>query len=93
MNRRKSSLLKKKPEQPKSNLCVPAFYLYKKESLPLVKTYLDEDNNPDAPRHLVPFLIKHKSVHAYMFEGKRYDIGTLDSYEKIKIEFNKKQQF
>jgi len=72
-----------KPNQPKSNYCVPAFYLYKKESLPLFKKYLKEGNNPDAPGHFIPYLITHRNVHAYLFEGKRYDIGTVDSYNKV----------
>jgi len=72
-----------KPSQPKSNYCVPAFYLYKKESLPLCKEYLKEGNNPDAPGHFIPYLITRRNVHAYLFEGKRYDIGTVDSYNKV----------
>jgi len=72
-----------KPSHPKSNYCVPAFYLYKKESLPLFKEYLKEDNNPDAPGHFIPYLITHRNVHAYLFEGKRYDIGTVDSYNMV----------
>ncbi|GAA0359010.1 hypothetical protein GCM10008932_09600 [Alkalibacterium iburiense] len=79
-----------KPDNPQSNYCVPAFYLYKKETLPLIKDYLEAGNNPDAPGHFVPYLIQHKPVHAYLFEGKRYDIGTLESYEQAKLEFSKK---
>lgn len=76
-----------KPEQPKSSYCVPAFYLYQKDTLPLFKQYLVEGNNPDAPGHFVPYLIEHKPVHAYLFEGKRYDIGTVESYEKVQQVF------
>lgn len=72
-----------KPAQPKSSYCVPAFYLYQKDTLPLFEKYLEECNNPDAPGHFVPFLIEHKPVHAYLFDGKRYDIGTLESYERV----------
>lgn len=79
-----------KPEEPKSSYCVPAFYLYQKETLLLFKEYLSEGHNPDAPGHFVPFLIEQKEVHAYLFEGKRYDIGTVESYEKVKEIFAKK---
>jgi len=58
-------------------------YFYKKESLPLCKEYLKEGNNPDAPGHFIPYLITRRNVHAYLFEGKRYDIGTVDSYNKV----------
>lgn len=81
-----------KPAQPKSSYCVPAFYLYQKDTLPLFKQYLAEGNNPDAPGHFVPFLIEHKPVHAFLFEGKRYDIGTVESYEKVQQIFSDKTE-
>src|SRR5690625_4740049 len=70
-----------KPENPKTNLSVPAFYIYQKETLPLISRYLAEGNSPDAPGHFIPWLIKHKDVYAYEFAGVSYDIGTLESYE------------
>lgn len=79
-----------KPAEPKSFYCVPAFYLYEKDTLPLFKQYLEEGNDPDAPGHFVPFLLEKKDVHVYLFEGKRYDIGTVESYEKVKEIFVKK---
>lgn len=72
-----------KPLQPKSNLAVPPFYIYKKETLPLIKQYLNQGNNPDAPGNFIPWLIQHKDVYAFKFEGKRYDIGNLASYEEV----------
>lgn len=79
-----------KPEEPKSTYCVPAFYLYRKETLPLFKKYLEDGNNPDAPGHFIPYLLEHQPVHAYLFEGKRYDIGTLESYERVQEIFKGK---
>lgn len=76
-----------KPEKPKSNLAVPPFYIYQKETLPLIDQYLAEGENPDAPGNFIPWLIKHKDVYAYEFVGKRYDIGTLESYEKVQEMF------
>lgn len=81
-----------KPSEPKSSYCVPAFYLYQKDTLPLFKQYLEEGNDPDAPGHFVPFLIEKKAVHAYLFEGERYDIGTVESYEKVKKIFTDKSK-
>ncbi|WP_100405618.1 nucleotidyltransferase family protein [Bacillus solitudinis] len=76
-----------KPEHPKSNLAVPPFYIYQKETLPLIKNYIEEGNNPDAPGNFIPWLIQHKDVYVYKFEGMRFDIGTLDSYEKVQTLF------
>lgn len=77
-----------KPIKPKSNLAVPPFYIYKQETLPLIAQYIQEGNNPDAPGNFIPWLIRHKDVHAYKFAGKRYDIGTIESYENVKEKFS-----
>lgn len=76
-----------KPQEPKSSFGVPALYIYKQATLPLIKQYLDEGNNPDAPGHFVPWLIKHKSVYAFQFEGQWHDIGTLESYQEAQVVF------
>lgn len=69
-----------KPQDPKSDLGVPPFYLYKRETLPLVNEYLKEGNNPDAPGHFIPWLIGKNDVYAYVFDAVRIDIGTPESY-------------
>ncbi|MEJ6951743.1 nucleotidyltransferase family protein [Natronospora cellulosivora (SeqCode)] len=76
-----------KPERPKSNLAVPAFYIYKKTTIPLIKQYLDEGNNPDAPGNFVPWLITKKDVYTFKFDGYWYDIGTKESYEEVQSIF------
>ena len=72
-----------KPSRPRSSLAVPPFYLYKKETLPLFAEYLEEGQNPDAPGNFIPWLLGLKPVAAYFFEGRRYDIGSLETYETI----------
>ena len=69
-----------KPAHPKSDLGVPPFYLYKRDTLPLIDKYLSEGNNPDAPGHFVPWLKDRKPVYAYVFDAVRIDIGTPESY-------------
>ena len=81
---RKVMSFDEKPEEPKSNLSVPPFYIYRAETLPLIKQYLEEGNNPDAPGNLIPWLINYRDIYAYEFQGKRYDVGTIESYEEIK---------
>lgn len=72
-----------KPQHPRSNLAVPPFYIYQKETVPLIKQYIKEGNNPDAPGYFIPWLIAQKDVYAYKFKGLRYDIGTLESYKLV----------
>ena len=71
-----------KPAKPRSNFAVPPFYLYKKETLPLIRTYLEEGNNADAPGQFVGWLVRKKPVYAFRFTGKRHDIGSLESYRE-----------
>ncbi|MDX8047142.1 nucleotidyltransferase family protein [Gracilibacillus sp. S3-1-1] len=72
-----------KPSKPKSNIAVPPFYIYQAETVSLIKQYVKEGNNPDAPGNFIPWLIERKPVYAYAFEGLCYDIGTIESYNKI----------
>jgi glucose-1-phosphate thymidylyltransferase len=76
-----------KPAEPKSTLAVPPFYLYRRETLPLLGDYLAAGENPDAPGNFVPWLASRLPVYAFTFEGRRYDIGNLDSYEEAQREF------
>ncbi len=69
-----------KPEKPRSDLGVPPFYLYRRETLPLIDEYIAGGNNPDAPGHFIPWLIGKKDVYAYVFDALRIDIGTPESY-------------
>ena len=73
-----------KPKVPKSDLAVPPIYLYRQDTLPLLGTYLEEGNNPDAPGNFIPWLLRRKEVYAYFFQGKRYDIGTPESLEEAR---------
>ena len=64
-----------KPENPPSDVAVFAVYMYKKETVPMIKQYLAEGGNPDAPGFLPSWLHKKKDVYAYLFNGDCYDIG------------------
>lgn len=77
-----------KPEHPKTEYAVPPFYIYKKDTLPLIQSYIDEGNNPDAPGQFVGWLVDKKQVYAYRFDGKRHDIGSLESYQEAQRLFS-----
>lgn len=72
-----------KPENAIYHHCVPTFYVLKESSLPLNKRYLNKGNNTDALGNFIPYLLLHNEVKAFVFEGKRYDIGTVDSYNRV----------
>ncbi len=78
-----------KPENPKTNIAAFAMYIYKKDTVPMIKQYLDEGNNPDAPGFFPSWLYKKKDVYAYTFNGECYDIGTPKSYSEVNEIFSK----
>ena len=80
--------MEEKPEDPKSNWSVGPFYIYKKEELPLIKQAIDDGCKTDAPGSLVTYLCEKTDVYALKIPGKRYDIGTLESYEAVKKIFS-----
>ncbi len=82
--------MEEKPQNPKSNIAAFASYIYKKDTVKLIKKYLDEGNNPDAPGFFPSWLHKHKDVYAYKFEGECYDIGTPKSYKEVNDIFSAK---
>lgn len=77
-----------KPSEPPSNFVAYASYIYKKDTVKMIKQYLDEGNNKDAPGNFVSWLHKIKPVYAWKFEGECYDIGTVDTYNELKQRFN-----
>ena len=72
-----------KPETPKTDLAAFASYIYCRKTLPLIKKYLDEGGNPDAPGFFPSWLHKIHPVYAYEFTGECYDIGTHESYREV----------
>ena len=81
-----------KPEKPSSDLAVFAVYLYKKDTVPMIKQYLAEGGNPDAPGFFPSWLHKKKDVYAHIFDGECYDIGTPESYDEVNKIFEKSLQ-
>ena len=55
----------------------------------MIKQYLNEGGNPDAPGFFPSWLHKQKDVFAYVFDGECYDIGTPKSYKEVNEIFNK----
>lgn len=82
--------LVEKPENPPTDIAVYALYLYRRDTLPLVRQYLAEGNNPDAPGHFPEWLYKRRDVRAYLFEGECVDIGTPEAYAAARAEYENK---
>lgn len=81
--------MQEKPEKPVSNWAVPPFYIYSKKDLSLIKDCMNHGCGFDAPGNLAHYLCENTDMHAWVMPGKRFDIGSLDSYEEAKIMFSK----
>lgn len=75
--------MEEKPAHPKSNWCIPPFYLYKAEDVPLVKKGIESGCGVDAPGSFIAWLSSRTTVHAWLMPGRRYDIGNLQSYKEV----------
>lgn len=80
-----------KPKNPSSNYVCPALYLHPAADVPLYERYLSENNNPDAPGYFINWLYKKVDVFAYEMNKPAIDIGTLETYERVCLEFNAHQ--
>lgn len=76
-----------KPKEPKGNLAVPPFYVYRHEDIRRIQEALDEGCGYDAPGSFAAWLSHKTPMHAYIMPGHRYDIGDLKSYEDVKKRF------
>lgn len=74
--------MEEKPSEPKSNWCCPPFYFYRRSDVPLVKLGIESGCGVDAPGSFIAWLSSKTPVHAWKMPGRRYDIGSLDSYYK-----------
>jgi len=86
-NNNKIIFFEEKPENPSSNWFATCIYLYTKETIELIKKYLEEGNNPDQPGRFLQWLYPKKEVHGYKSSGTWFDIGTIEQLEKARKEF------
>ena len=79
--------MQEKPQEPQSTWCCPPFYFIVRKDVPMVAKGIEAGCGTDAPGSFIAWLYKKVHVYAMRMPGKRYDIGTLESYETIKISY------
>lgn len=88
----KITFFEEKPKSPTSTLTGIALYFYPRSTIPLIRQYIAEGNNPDQPGRLVQWLYSRTPVYTWRVPGLWYDIGskeTLEEANKIFAKFNK----
>jgi glucose-1-phosphate thymidylyltransferase len=73
------TFFEEKPERPRSTLMAIALYFYPRETLPLLRRYLAEGNNPDQPGRLVEWLYVRVPFYTWQVPGVWYDIGSKET--------------
>lgn len=75
--------MEEKPSEPKSNWCCPPFYYYTADDAALIPQAISEGCAVDAPGSFASYLSSRRPLYAMQMRGKRYDIGTLESYKQV----------
>jgi glucose-1-phosphate thymidylyltransferase len=76
------TFFEEKPPQPKSTLTGIALYYYPRSSLPLIRLYLAEGNNPDQPGRLVQWMYLRTPFYVWRVPGIWYDVGSKETLEE-----------
>jgi glucose-1-phosphate thymidylyltransferase len=76
------TFFEEKPKNPTSTLTGIALYFYPKSTLPLIRQYVAEGNNPDQPGRLIQWLYPRLPVYTWKVPGLWYDIGSKETLEE-----------
>ena len=84
------TFFEEKPKDPTSTITGIALYYYPRASLPLIKQYIAEGNNPDQPGRLVQWLYPREPFYTWRVPGLWYDIGAKETLEEANKIFAKR---
>jgi len=76
------TFFEEKPKNPTSTLTGIALYFYPKATIPKIKQYIAEGNNPDQPGRLIQWLYTREPVYTWKVPGLWYDIGSKETLEE-----------
>ena len=63
---------------------MPPFYYYRSQDIKRIAEALEAGCGYDAPGSFAAWLSKQTPMHAWVMNGHRIDIGSLDTYEEAK---------
>jgi glucose-1-phosphate thymidylyltransferase len=76
------TFFEEKPRNPTSTITGIALYYYPKATLPMIRQYVAEGNNPDQPGRLVQWLYTRIPVYTWQVPGLWFDIGSKENLEE-----------
>jgi len=76
-----------KSPTPETHWVCPAFYYYSREDAKLVQKGIDSGCGTDAPGSYIAWLCTQTTVYAMEMPGSRYDIGDIETYDKVRSEY------
>lgn len=76
--------MEEKPEFPKTNYAVPPFYWLKKNDVKKFVEIFKDLEKIDSMGAIILNLCSNTSIKAIKMNGHRYDVGSLDEYNKLK---------
>jgi glucose-1-phosphate thymidylyltransferase len=79
---RRITFFEEKPQHPSSTITGIALYYYPRHTLPLIRQYVAEGNNPDQPGRLVQWLYPRTPFFTWPVPGLWYDIGSKETLEE-----------
>ena len=85
------TFFEEKPKQPSSTVSAIALYFYPRHTLPMIRQYVAEGNNPDQPGRLVQWLYPKTPFYTWQVPGLWYDIGSKENLEEANRIFANKQ--
>jgi glucose-1-phosphate thymidylyltransferase len=83
------TFFEEKPKNPINTISAIALYYYPRTSLPLIKRYIAEGNNPDQPGRLIQWLYPQVPVYTWTVPGIWFDIGAKETLEEANKIFSK----
>jgi glucose-1-phosphate thymidylyltransferase len=85
----KITFFEEKPKEPTSTLTGIALYYYPRHTIPLIRQYIAEGNNPDQPGRLVQWLYPRTPFYTWRVPGLWFDIGSKETLEEANQIFGK----
>ena len=76
-----------KSPNPATHWCTPPFYYYTEKAAGMIEEAIKNGCGTDAPGSFIAWLCRRTPTYAMEMPGSRYDVGNLESYQKVQQEY------